>query len=762
MAGSAYNISYAGTPAKITITHQAHEPQSTDVLPFGNVASLDATVSLFLCSTLLSTHPSDIAIGLWNPTNPQAPRYVKSWFCGSLSTTTEFMAVRNLRPAGIFLAEPVPIHTAPSKLFGASIKLKSSSKSQPMTTSGPKPREDEESRPAIGSSPGSSRSSLIAKTDSPQSGSPSNHSDRSSSPGRSEASSTHRASQKRTDRVKKKRASKPKVKTGCKKRHVKCDEGKPGCAKCESVGLVCEGYTLPKTPKQAVPPSRQLLPRVAPACLASKAAVLLCSTADIQPKLPMQLDLGFDATGDDGWYMTLFRERVANHLSPGKGSNFWIRSSFRDCLTMKAIRHSILGIGAYSRALIDLKADYPWIKTADRPWWPSSIQNRHHQAALDHHIKAISYLQQDISSNNVDDRMAMAANLLLIVFENMRGKLPCGRESGEWKPPEAFEPNEAYEELDEMAYIFSRHSIATVNVPFPHGKSAYHLLLNDDSPTSDDEENFPVTCLTEDTTPHSCMEARAIWDRILHSLAGFYAKALWINLHPEFCVDKDGLAWEQALYLARLQEFGLGLSTLVATERNVSMAGPLTFLTIHHLVATIFTSCCLDPSETAYDSFASEFDMLISHVRSYLGISTPFQVGFTNEVGILPLLAFVAAKCRVLPLRLSAIDLLMEHGWREGPWDGVSLARAMIGLMNIEGQQYSSAGRNVAGQQNQDQDQQYDPFADAARLPSADTRYAWTNMFWDYEAQEMTMEYTKLLPNIHGGLDKKMLTVSGK
>ncbi|KAK8116620.1 uncharacterized protein PG998_004901 [Apiospora kogelbergensis] len=688
------------------------------------------------------------------------------------------MAVRNHRPAGIFLAEPVPIHTAPSRLFDVSVKLKSSPGDHSTTNQSPKPREGLEAWTSTRRSPSTNRSTLIPESNRSQSGSSSNHSDRSSSPERSETGSSHRNPQSRTNRVKKKRASKPKVKTGCKKRHVKCDEGKPGCAKCESVGLVCEGYALPKAPKQAVPPSRQLLPRVAQAHLASKVTARLRSTTDIQPKLPMQIGLGFDISNDDSWYMTLFREQVAKDLSPslpvsefsqpGKGANFWIRSSFRDSMTMKAIRHSILGIGAYARALIDLKTHYPWIKTADRPWWPSSVQNRHHQAALAHHVKAITYLQEDIRNNEVDDSMAMAANLLLIVFENMRGNYHVagnlvrsgikvlnrmgqrGSHVFKWKPPEAFEPFEPYGELDEMAYIFSRHSIAAVNVPFPHGKSAYHLLLNDESPTSDDEENFPVSCLIEDTTPHSCEEARAIWDRILHSLAGFYAKALWINLHQDYSVDKDGLAWEQALYLTRLQEFGLGLSTLVATQRGAHAARMLTFLTIHHLVATIFTSCCLDPSETAYDSFAAEFDILLGHIRINLETAES-RIGFTNEVGILPLLAFVAAKCRVLHARLAAISLLMNHGWREGPWDGVSLARAMIGLMHIEGQQYP----------DQSQDDCLPP-APNVRLPSADTRYAWTNMFWDYEAQEMTMEYTKLLPNIDGGLDKKTLTVSGR
>ncbi|KAK7995366.1 hypothetical protein PG990_014139 [Apiospora arundinis] len=691
------------------------------------------------------------------------------------------MAVRNHRPAGVFLAEPVPIHTAPSKLFDVSVKLKASPRGgNPSPALSPTPRGDLQPWMPTDRSLGTNRSTRIHKSNSSQSGSSSNHSDRGSSPERSETSSGYRNLQSRTDRVKKKRASKPKVKTGCiscKKRHVKCDEGKPGCAKCESVGLVCEGYALPKAPKQTIPPSRQLLPRIAQAGLASKAAAHFRSTTDIQPKMPMQIGLGFDISNDDSWYMTLFREQVAKDLSPGKGDNFWLRSSFRDSMTMKAIRHSVLGIGAYARALIDLKTDYPWIKTADRPWWPSSVRNRHHQAALDHHIKAITYLQQDIRNNEVDDSMAMAANLLLIVFENMRGNYHVagnlvrsgikvlnrmgqrGSHVFKWKPPEAFEPYEPYEELDEMAHIFSKHSIATVNVPFPHGKSAYHLLLNDDEPTSDDEENFPVSCLIDDTTPHSCMEARAISDRILHSLAGFYAKALWINLHPDFCVDKDGLAWEQALYLTRLQEFGLGLSTLVATtERSAGSARMLTFLTIHHSVATIFTSCCLDPSETAYDSFAAEFDILLAHIRNHLEM-VEFRVGFTNEVGILPLLAFVAAKCRVLHVRAAAVEMLMRHGWREGPWDGVSLGRAMIGLMNIEGQQYQDPDQGM--QQNHQDNNGFD-ISGAGRLPSADTRYAWTNMFWDYETQEMTMEYTKLLPNINGGLDKKTLTVSGR
>ncbi|KAF7626752.1 hypothetical protein AFLA_014138 [Aspergillus flavus NRRL3357] len=50
--------------------------------------------------------------------------------------------------------------------------------------------------------------------------------------------------------AKRKRASKPKVRTGCitcKIRKVKCDEGKPACARCVSTGRKCDGYASQTT-----------------------------------------------------------------------------------------------------------------------------------------------------------------------------------------------------------------------------------------------------------------------------------------------------------------------------------------------------------------------------------------------------------------------------------------------------------------------------------------------------------------------------------
>ncbi|KAK0124117.1 hypothetical protein ONS95_009100 [Cadophora gregata] len=50
------------------------------------------------------------------------------------------------------------------------------------------------------------------------------------------------------------RAGKPKVRTGCKtckRRKVKCDEGKPGCLRCLKFGTECEGYRPKRSGQQA-------------------------------------------------------------------------------------------------------------------------------------------------------------------------------------------------------------------------------------------------------------------------------------------------------------------------------------------------------------------------------------------------------------------------------------------------------------------------------------------------------------------------------
>ncbi|KAH9990467.1 hypothetical protein F4779DRAFT_610062 [Xylariaceae sp. FL0662B] len=573
-----------------------------------------------------------------------------------------------------------------------------------------------------------------------------------------------------------KRASKPKVRTGCiscKKRHVKCDEGKPSCAECERLGLMCEGYATPKIKKPAPRTERLLLPK--PELIASTASSSQTTTAAAPQSVSSHATLspmpsfGFELNDEDGWYFTLFRDQVAHELSPYYQSNFWTRTSLRDSMVNKCIHHSVLSIGAYARALMDLRNEYSWRGNVSRTWWPPSVLNRHHQAALVHHAKALSHLRSDIDMYGIDSRVAMAATLLFIVFENMQGNYHSSgnlirsgikvvtnlrRTYGEskstlrrrqWHRQLTVPRND---EVEEMTDMFARHSITSAYIPFAHGKFAYHLLLTEDEDDGDvySEDEDDDSGLVD---PHpfavlqTLEQARQIWDYLLPLLANFQSKAIWHNLNPDYDFDKAAALREQTTYLAQLHSFGVGLDSLILSPAD---SPGLELLKLHRIVAVVFVSCCLDPTEMLYDDFLPQFQDVVRRSRAFLDfkqLEMPTNVGFTNEVGVLLLLAFVCTKCRTARVRLEAVQLMKQLDWREGIWDSTSLANAVGGILKLEGQLVLA-----------DNQEEQSHSTDIPLIPPAEARYTWSNIFWDFEKQEINVEFIKVLPNCFNTFEK--------
>ncbi|KAI1485359.1 hypothetical protein F5X96DRAFT_660332 [Biscogniauxia mediterranea] len=621
-------------------------------------------------------------------------------------------------------------------------------------------------------------------TRSSRKGSPSDRSDRSDQSADSSEKGCISSSQ-RSDggsKLTRKRASKPKVRTGCiscKRRHVKCDEGKPSCAECERLGLMCEGYAPPKVKRIAVRTERLLLPKLAPPTqIASPASTPALRPADGHASILPMPSFGFEFDDDDRWYFALFRDQVALELSPYHQSHFWTRTSLRDSMDNKCIRHSILSIGAFARALMELREEHPWNTNMSRPWWPPTVLNRHHQAALVHQAKALSHLRSYIHMYGVASRLTMTATLLFIVFENMQGNyhssgnlirsgikvltnmrsLDCGggREYS-LRHRRHHYLTAPRDEFNEMADMYTRHSITYAYIPFSHGKLAYHLLFADDADDADDAAAAEASEIDEFyfaapyalEMPRTPEQARRTWDYLSPLLANFHSKAVWHNLYPDYDIDVDALRREQATHLAQLRELGHALDALHAEHHHHHGLG-LELLRLHHALATAFVSCCLDPAEEAYDGFLPQFEDCLRRGRAFIEAMAstatappPRKVGFSNEAGILVMLAFVGFKCRVRRVRLEVLELLGRYSWREGSWDSTSLANAVTGLMRLEGQLPSGSD---------DDAEALDAAAEA--VPPAAARYTWANMFWDFENRRMIVEYTKLLPNEFGEFDR--------
>src|SRR6478736_572872 len=132
------------------------------------------------------------------------------------------------------------------------------------------------------------------------------------------------------------RLSKPKVRSGCltcKTRRVKCDEGKPVCARCIRGDFVCDGYeTKPTKHETVLVPPAQVVP------------------LRVLPLAPSTLP-GLD--GHSVPYLDAFRYHVAPELSGSFYMDFCEGTILTGVHQDDSIRQLVLALGALTLAIAD-------------------------------------------------------------------------------------------------------------------------------------------------------------------------------------------------------------------------------------------------------------------------------------------------------------------------------------------------------------------------------------------------------------------------
>jgi hypothetical protein len=182
-------------------------------------------------------------------------------------------------------------------------------------------------------------------------------------------------------------------------RRVKCDEGKPECARCLKFGATCDGYNEPKKVKKeklAIVPRREL-------------AVKYQSL----PALQLQPDLTSHLRGDaeDTQYFRFFRDEIAYELSGGFFDEpIWNQMILQSCHEAPCIQKIALSIAGLSRAL---KANN--FKEERDP---------HVEYALQAYEKSLQHFRVFVASNGSHDpRMLLMAGLLIYCFECLQGNM---------------------------------------------------------------------------------------------------------------------------------------------------------------------------------------------------------------------------------------------------------------------------------------------------------------------------------------------------
>ncbi|KAG4424225.1 hypothetical protein IFR04_002629 [Cadophora malorum] len=214
------------------------------------------------------------------------------------------------------------------------------------------------------------------------------------------------------------RAGKPKVRTGCKtckRRKVKCDEGKPGCLRCLKFGTECEGYRpkrsdqLTKATKSTtahrerllLPNDSQLIIRRASEPIPRPSRSL--ATPQLRGGLEDQQYLRIKNIEGDNGLLGLGEEDF--HFTP------WDHRPSISSDTEPTIQQLKDSIAALSRA-----------KNSERSGDSSGLAAAHFNYAFRQYGRALEGIREIASSTEIHPtKLLLHSSVLIFIFESIQG-----------------------------------------------------------------------------------------------------------------------------------------------------------------------------------------------------------------------------------------------------------------------------------------------------------------------------------------------------
>ncbi|CAG8129848.1 unnamed protein product [Penicillium salamii] len=506
---------------------------------------------------------------------------------------------------------------------------------------------------------------------------------------------------------------KRKTKTGCKtckKRRVKCDEGRPACRKCVSSSRVCDGYGIwggggtPYGPPQ------------------SHRALSVYCTPVPAGSLGDEEQVCFD------WLI----KRTAKKFAGLFKSDFWETLIFQASAQEPAVRHAVIALASAHRF--------------EQRWDPRSAVSRtlnNERFTLQQYNKAIRHLRANTSQTGHSLRVVLITCMLFVTLEYLRGQYQTGSAHLRYG-------------MRLLADISTStpHSTMTPKILRPEKDFAYNALVDTYARVGIQSSMFghissDVCFTTQDpqaTTPYifsSLLEARRSLDNHLnaiHCLKRHFYDTRSPNNHQEMAalqtrIQEDLELWRKA-YTATITR----LESHKTTGRDKS---GYILLRIYHEMAKIMASTCLVPSEElemSFDCYTENFITIMSNflnmwkswtmpnlqqaglsaltqspglqnilekhsntdsiIESSLDILENSSIndilqtpdcggnGFTVETGYIPPLYYTALKCRIPRVRRQAIRVLRAAPHREGVWNGPLLGDVLEEIIGLEGGMY--------------------------------------------------------------------------
>lgn len=450
-------------------------------------------------------------------------------------------------------------------------------------------------------------------------------------------------------------------------RHVKCDEKKPACMRCVSSGRTCEGYEEPQS--------------ISLESLNSRTPPELSQILTIRQVPPA-------ITGDDAEYRSLsyFKSIVVPEISGFFDLEFWNNFVIEVSQTEPAVRHALLALSSTfeeNKTKRHTIVAYGSEKSKSHTRINNSPQNLS-KFASQHYTKAIKTL---VKAEDPSPHVTLVTCLVFVCLEYLRNNFDVGlahlksglkilADAGKAGHPWIEQPiSELFARLDIQATIHgSATSDFTNRVPIQSWSSK--LLFRDSFSNLQDAR----TALVD--------ECGAVVHFIRHQKDPEFITLLNAQ-HQSDGVEAQDISFvlesRRALHFQNLENWDFMLKSYLQLT-GTPIEPHIAILQLWHLFTTCQLTCAFFSSELLYDDLDIVFTRIVTLASFILGDRAPTPT-FTSlaqpkpslntsfDVGVLAPLFFTVMKCRHLPTRLRAIELIKSGPEREGMWRRDSIVK---------------------------------------------------------------------------------------
>ncbi|KAE8378492.1 hypothetical protein BDV26DRAFT_261524 [Aspergillus bertholletiae] len=440
----------------------------------------------------------------------------------------------------------------------------------------------------------------------------------------------------------------------CKLRHVKCDETKPICLRCQQSGHKCEGYDIAS--------QSQLRRRIE-------------SAQSVSRRRPLSGDHRIilrPETREERRWADFFLAKTTVAFSGFFDSILWSYLIPQISEGEPAIRHAVVAIGA-THARYQIAAGQT---LAD----PSSTN----QFVWQQYNKAIRHLMGRMSTiDNQNWELALTTCCLFICLEILQGNKPQALDhidaglkmlcQHEQKGVAAGRTTDMYKELRQL---FSRFNLEASFM----GRPLYPL------------ESPPQGIITAGLTLTNLLHAKSHLDNLMNKGLVFI-RSVSLDREPRDSQLQQKLELEQ-------RELCFEFDTwLVSLDKLIQRIGPWIqqsdlraslILRIYHHTSLIWVKTVLALDENVFDLYISEFGEVVSYAGRVIQLAGEIdkrannQSTFCLESEVIGPLYYTATKCRNPAIRRRAIDLLLHYGKVEGMWNAKRYAAVASLVMEVE------------------------------------------------------------------------------